>query len=83
MTGLGWTVISDIAPKELAGITGGMFNFAANLAGVITPIAIGEIITLTGSFHYALAYVGAAALLGALSYVFLLGDIERIALPKY
>jgi ACS family D-galactonate transporter-like MFS transporter len=80
MTGLGWTVISEIAPLELMGITGGMFNFAANLAGVITPIVIGEIIGATGSFTYALAYVGAAAMLGALSYVFLLGDIERIVL---
>jgi ACS family D-galactonate transporter-like MFS transporter len=80
MTGLGWTVISDIAPTELMGITGGIFNFAANLAGVITPIVIGVTISLTGSFSYALVYVGAAALLGALSYVFLLGDIERIVL---
>jgi ACS family D-galactonate transporter-like MFS transporter len=80
MTGLGWTVISDIAPRELMGITAGIFNFAANLAGVITPIVIGEIIGATGSFNYALAYVGAAALVGAMSYVFLLGDIERIVL---
>ena len=27
-----------------------------------------------------LSYVGAAALIGALSYVFLLGDVERIVL---
>jgi ACS family D-galactonate transporter-like MFS transporter len=80
MTGLGWTVISDIAPTELMGITGGIFNFAANLAGVITPIVIGVTIGLTGSFSYALVYVGATALLGALSYVLLLGDIERIVL---
>lgn len=80
MTGLGWTVISDIAPKEMAGLTGGLFNFAANLAGVITPIVVGAIIDATGSFFYALAYVGAAALLGAFSYIFLLGDIERITL---
>ena len=37
-------------------------------------------ISRTGSFSYALAYVGAAALVGALSYVFLLGDVERIVL---
>lgn len=80
MTGLGWTVISDIAPKELVGLTGGIFSFAANLAGVMTPIVVGAIIGATGSFFYALAYVGAAALLGALSYVFLLGNIERIVL---
>jgi ACS family D-galactonate transporter-like MFS transporter len=82
MTGLGWTVISDIAPKELMGITGGIFNFAANLAGVVTPIVIGAIIGATGSFFYALAYVGAAALIGALSYVFVLGDVERIVLDR-
>jgi ACS family D-galactonate transporter-like MFS transporter len=80
MTGLGWAVISDVAPKELIGLTGGIFNFASNLAGVITPIVVGAIIGATGSFFYALAYVGAAALLGALSYVFLLGDVKRIEL---
>ncbi len=80
MTGLGWTVISDVAPLELIGLTGGIFSFTANLAGVITPIVVGAIIGATGSFFYALAYVGAAALLGALSYVFLLGDVERIVL---
>ena len=80
MTGLGWAVISDIAPKELMGITGGIFNFASNMAGVITPIVVGAIIGRTGSFFYALAYVGAAALLGAFSYVFLLGDVKRIVL---
>jgi MFS transporter, ACS family, D-galactonate transporter len=80
MTGLGWTVISDVAPTELLGVTGGIFSFAANLAGVATPIVVGAIISATGSFFYALAYVGAAALLGALSYVFLLGDVERIVL---
>jgi ACS family D-galactonate transporter-like MFS transporter len=64
----------------LLGLTGGIFSFTANLAGVITPIVVGAIIGATGSFFYALAYVGTAALLGALSYVFLLGDVERIAL---
>lgn len=80
MVGLGWAVISDMAPKELIGITGGVFNLAANLGGVITPIVIGAIIGATGSFFYALAYVGAVALLGALAYVFLLGEVKRIVL---
>jgi MFS transporter, ACS family, D-galactonate transporter len=55
MTGLGWALISDIAPKNLMGLTGGVFNFAANVAGIITPLVIGLIVGLTGSFHYALA----------------------------
>lgn len=80
MTGLGWTVISDVAPIELFGITGGIFNLAANLGGVITPIVVGAIISRTGSFFYALAYVASVALLGALFYVLVLGDVKRIVL---
>ncbi len=78
MTGLGWTLISDIAPRRLMGLTGGVFNFAANLAGIVTPLVIGFIVAKTGSFHYALAYVGAVALVGALSYIFVLGDVKRL-----
>ena len=55
-----------------------MFNFAANLAGIVTPLVIGFIVATTGSFHYALAYAGVVALIGALSYIFILGDVERI-----
>jgi ACS family D-galactonate transporter-like MFS transporter len=29
MTNLGWTVISDVAPKKLIGLTSGIFNFSA------------------------------------------------------
>ena len=82
MTGLGWTVISDVAPAQMLGLTGGIFSFAANLAGVATPIVVGAIFDATGSFFYALAYVGAAALLGAFSYVFILGNVERIVLDE-
>lgn len=78
MTGLGWTVISDVAPLKMLGLTGGIFNFSANLAGIVTPIVIGAIIGATGSFFYALAYVGAVALLGAFSYIFILGDVKRL-----
>lgn len=78
MVGLGWTLISDMAPKHLMGLTGGFFNLAANLAGIVTPIVIGIILSVTGSFVGALAFVGAVALLGACSYIFLLGDVKRL-----
>jgi MFS transporter, ACS family, D-galactonate transporter len=78
MTGLGWTLIADIAPLSLMGLTGGIFNFAANLAGIVTPIVIGVLVGETGSFAYALVYVSAAALLGAAGYIFVLGDVKRI-----
>jgi ACS family D-galactonate transporter-like MFS transporter len=82
MTGLGWAVISEIAPVSMMGLTGGIFNFAANLAGILTPLVIGFILGATGSFYWALAYVGAMAMIGALSYIFLLGQVERIQLAN-
>ncbi|MDB5676760.1 MAG: transporter [Sphingomonas bacterium] len=80
MAALGWTLVSDIAPKGMLGLTGGIFNFAANLAGIFTPMVIGAIVSATGSFFYALAYVGSLALMGALAYIFVLGDVKRIEL---
>jgi ACS family D-galactonate transporter-like MFS transporter len=78
MTGLGYAVISDIAPINLMGLTAGIFSLAANLAGIVTPLIIGVIIGRTGSFAYALGYVGAVALLGAIAYIFVLGDVRRV-----
>jgi ACS family D-galactonate transporter-like MFS transporter len=64
----------------MLGVTGGIFNLAANLAGIVTPLVIGGIVAVTGSFFYALAFIGVVALLGALSYIFVLGDVKRIVL---
>ena len=78
MTNLGWTVISDIAPKQLIGLTSGIFNFSANLAGIVTPLVIGITFQLTGSFVGPLIYIGVVALVGAVSYSVILGDIHRL-----
>ena len=78
MTNLGWTVISDVAPKKLIGLAGGIFNFSANLAGIVTPLVIGYALTLTHSFVGPLIYISVVALIGALSYSVLLGDIHRL-----
>jgi ACS family D-galactonate transporter-like MFS transporter len=78
MTNLGWTVISDVAPKKLIGLTSGIFNFSANLAGIITPIIIGVAFQITGSFVAPLIYIAVVALIGAFSYSVVLGDIHRL-----
>jgi len=54
-----------------------------NVSGIITPIAIGYIIGTTGSFNGALIYVGIHALLAVVSYLFIVGKIERIQLRPY
>ncbi|MFM1887298.1 MAG: D-galactonate transporter [Pseudomonadota bacterium] len=81
MCNLGWTLITDVAPKELVGLTGGVFNFCANVAGVVTPLVIGFIVAATGSFYWALAYIASLAALGVACYVFVVGEVKRVELP--
>jgi ACS family D-galactonate transporter-like MFS transporter len=78
MSNLGWTVISDVAPKKVIGLTGGIFNFSTNLAGIVTPLVIGIAFGMTGSFVGPLIYIGVVALIGAFSYTVILGDIHRL-----
>lgn len=75
---LGWTLITDVAPKKLFGLTTGLFNFITNLAAIITPLVIGYVKQSTGSYALGLAFISCMALVGALSYIFLLGDVKRI-----
>jgi ACS family D-galactonate transporter-like MFS transporter len=82
MSNLGWTVISDVAPKQVIGLTGGIFNFSTNLAGIVTPIVIGVAFGMTGSFVGPLIYIGVVALIGAFSYTVILGDIHRLEIPE-
>jgi len=78
---LGWAVMADVAPREATGLTGGLFNMCANIAGIVTPIVIGYILRETGSFAGALVYVGAHALLAVVSFLVIVGEIRRIELP--
>lgn len=80
MVNLGWTLVSDVAPKEMIGLTGGIFNFCANLAGIVTPLVIGFVVGATGSFYGALAYIGALGLIGAGAYIFIVGEVERVSI---
>jgi ACS family D-galactonate transporter-like MFS transporter len=66
-----------MAPERLLGLTGGVFNFVGNLSGITVPIIIGYLARDFG-FSAGLTYVSALALLGALSYMFVVGKVERL-----
>jgi len=74
-----WVLVSLMAPRRLFGLTGGVFNFFGNLAAMFVPLMIGLIVK-NGHFAPALAFVSALTLGGALSYIFLVGRVERIPL---
>jgi ACS family D-galactonate transporter-like MFS transporter len=74
-----WSLVSTLAPARLLGLTGGTFNFIGNLAAIATPIVIGFLAT-GDSFAPAITYIAGLALIGALSYILLVGKVERIDL---
>lgn len=77
---LGWAVVSDTSPKEMAGVTGGVFNTFGNTAGIVTPIVIGYIVKATGSFDGALIFVGVHCVITILAYFLIVGKIRRLEL---
>jgi ACS family D-galactonate transporter-like MFS transporter len=73
-----WVLVSLIAPKRLVGLTGGVFNFFGNLAGILVPTLIGFVVQ-RGGFAPALVLVFSLTLVGVFSYSLLLGPVARIA----
>jgi ACS family glucarate transporter-like MFS transporter len=79
---LGWTVVADTSPKEIMGLSGGLFNTFGNSAGITTAIVIGYLIKGTGGFAAALVFVGANALGAIVCYLLVVGEIKRLELTK-
>ncbi|MFB7219740.1 MFS transporter [Streptomyces sp. NPDC002596] len=68
--GLYWSLPSVLAGRANAGVVGGAMNLSGNIAGIITPIAVGFIVGATGSYTWALLYfVGAGVLFTVSSLV--------------
>jgi len=78
---LGWVVWTDVIPHDYIGTTGGILNLCGNLSGIVSPIVIGVLLEQTHNFHYAIWYIVAVSLIGALSYLLLVGKIEKIQAP--
>jgi ACS family D-galactonate transporter-like MFS transporter len=72
-----WSLVSSLAPMRLIGLTGGVFNFAGGLGGITVPLVIGYLAQAHG-FAPALTYISVITLIGALSYILLVGDVKRV-----
>lgn len=77
-----WSLPADVAPNtEYVGTIGGIQNFAGNLAGIISSSFTGVMLMMThGSYQVPLIATGIICLIGALTYVFVVGKIEPFGL---
>jgi sugar phosphate permease len=66
----------DLAPRSLVGSLTSIQNFFGNVGGLLAPIVTGKIVDATGSFVGSLVVAGGMALFGAISYVFIMGNLE-------
>ena len=69
-----------MAPKEAAGMCGGMFNAFGNVASIVTPLVIGYLVKELHSFNSALVFVSASAVAAMLCYLLVVGKISRVEL---
>jgi ACS family glucarate transporter-like MFS transporter len=79
---LGWAVVSDTSPRQIAGLSGALFNTFGNTAAITTPIVIGYLVKDSGGFASALVFVGANAVVAILSYLLVVGEIRRLELRQ-
>jgi MFS transporter, ACS family, D-galactonate transporter len=75
-----WSLPADVAPSSrYVASLGGIQNFASNIAGIVLPIYTGIALQATkGSFVIPLVTAGAFAIIGALSYLIIVGRIEPL-----
>lgn len=79
-----WAIPGDVAPTKYdVGKIGGIQNTFSNIAGIVAPIITGALFGLTGSFTVPLIISGLIAIIGALSYWFVVGELKPLAvIPK-
>lgn len=77
-----WALPADFAPTPgHVGSLGGIQNTAANVAGIASPILIGVLTGLVGSFVLPLLIAGGVAVTGAAVYAFALPKVRPLRLP--
>ncbi len=72
-----WSLVSATAPERLIGLTSSVFNFMGGLAGVLAPIIVG-ILLKAGDYKAPLTFIAVIEILGVLSYIFVVGKLERV-----
>lgn len=79
MANTAWLLASEIATPRLLGLTTGVYGFWVNLFGASSPLVVGFILQFTGHNYGAVfTYLGIAALIGVIAYVFVIDKVESI-----
>jgi MFS transporter, ACS family, D-galactonate transporter len=73
-----WAITQTLAGPKAAGRWVGFQNFGGNFSGIAAPWLTGLVLEKTGHFYWAFAIMTAVAIVGAASWIFLIGPIVPI-----
>jgi MFS family permease len=73
-----WAFSQTLAGPRAVGRWCGLQNGFGNLGGVICPALTGFTVDRTGHFHLAIGITGAVCLIGAMVWVFLVGELKEM-----
>ncbi len=65
------SIMQSIIPKEVVGTATGVMNGLSNAASAFSPLVIGYIITVSGSYTGGLLFLSGAAVLGSVCMIIL------------
>jgi MFS family permease len=73
-----WAITQTLAGPQAAGKWTGLQNFLGNLAGWIAPVVTGFVVDKTGQFFWAFIITAVIALVGSLSWIFIVGALRQV-----
>ena len=73
-----WAITQTLAGPQTAGRWTGVQNFMGNLSGWVAPALTGFVIDRTGAFFWPFLIAAAVALLGSISWIFVVGKVEEV-----
>jgi MFS transporter, ACS family, D-galactonate transporter len=77
-----WAITQTLAGPVASGKWTGLQNFFANCAGVTAPYITGLIVSKTGSYYMAFLSASIVLVIGAVSYLLIVGKVQPIAWPE-
>jgi MFS transporter, ACS family, D-galactonate transporter len=73
-----WAITQTLAGPHAAGRWTGLQNFVGNFAGIVAPALTGIVLDRTGNFFWPFAITAVMCLLGAASWIFLIGPVKQV-----
>jgi MFS transporter, ACS family, D-galactonate transporter len=76
-----WAITQTLAGPYASGRWTGLQNFVGNLSGIAAPALTGFVLERTGHFYWPFAILSLVAVIGSLSWLFLVGPVREVSWP--